>query len=81
MAEIRFLPFYADTLDNVVHRASDPGGDDVTVRGDIDPAVVGHQVLLYARRLGVQVHCCTEGDRVRVRRLPTEPPRHVERAG
>lgn len=79
-AELVFLPFYADTLATVIRRASGRGGVDVTVRPDIDPAVVSRQVQLYARRMGVQVRCRTEGDRVRVRQLPTEPP-HVERAG
>lgn len=79
-AELVFLPFYADTLQTVIHRASGRGGVDVTVRPDIDPAVISHQVQLYARRMGVQVRCRTEGDRVRVRQLPTEPP-HIERAG
>ena len=81
MAEVRFLPFYADTLDQVLHRAGGRGGIDVTVRPDIDPAVVGHQVQLFARSMGVQVRCRTEGGRVHVRCLPVEPPRHVERAG
>jgi hypothetical protein len=81
MAEIRFLPFYADTLTNVVRRAGGRGGVDVTVRPDIDPEVVRHQVQLYAQRMGVQVRCRLEGDRVHVRHLPTEPPRHDERAG
>ncbi len=79
-ADLVFLPFYADTLHTVITRSGGRGGCDVTVRPDIDPAVVSHQVQLYARRLGVQVRCRTEGDRVRVRQLPSEPPQ-VERAG
>ena len=80
MTELRFLPFYADTLHQVLHRAAGRGGVDVTVRPDIDPAVVSHQVQLYARSVGVQVRCRSEDGRVHVRRLPAEPPR-VERAG
>ena len=81
MAEVRFLPFYADTLHQVLRRSAGRGGIDVDVRPDIDPAVVGHQVQLFARTMGVQVRLRTEGGRVHVRRLPAEPPRHVERAG
>ena len=81
MTEVRFLPFYADTLHQVLSRSATRGGIDVTVRPDIDPAVVGHQVQLYARSVGVQVRCRAEAGRVHVRRVPSEPPRHVERAG
>ncbi len=81
MAELRFLPFYADTLHQVLDRAGGKGGIDVNVRADIDPRVVLHQVQLFARTNGVQVRCKVDGDRVHVRCLPTEPPRHVERAG
>jgi hypothetical protein len=80
MADVRFLPFYADTLQLVLQRAAGRGGIDVAVRPDIDPAVVGHQVQLFARSVGVQVRCRADGGRVHVRRLPTEPPR-VERVG
>jgi hypothetical protein len=81
MAELRFLPFYADTLHQVLDRAGGRGGVDVTVRPDIDPQVVRRQVQLYAHGVGVQVRCRIEGGRVHVRCLPAGPPRHVERAG
>lgn len=80
MAELRFLPFYADTLHQVLDRAGARGGIDVSVRPDIDPRIVRQQVQLFARTQGVQVRAKVDGDRVHVRAVPTEPSR-VERAG
>ena len=80
MAEVRFLPFYVDTIEHVLAQAHRKGEVDVELRAGLDPDVVAAQIATYARSQGVQVKCRRDGDRVRVRRIPGDT-RHVERAG
>jgi hypothetical protein len=65
MAEVRFLPFYVDTIEHVLSQASRKGEVDVELRAGIDPDVVASQIVTYARSTGVQVKCRRDGDRVR----------------
>ena len=80
MAEVRFLPFYVDTIEHVLHQAGRKGEVDVELRAGLDPAIVAAQIATYARSIGVQVKCRRDGDRLRVRPIPSRAS-GVERAG
>jgi len=81
MATVRFLPFYADTLDQVLGELSTKGDVHVAVRPGLDPAVVANQIGAYASSVGIPVRCRPEGDQIRVRVIQRHPTRPVERAG
>jgi len=67
MAEICFLPQYAEVLEGVIQTAHERGSIDVAVRPDVDPAVVATQVRLFAERLGRPLQCKARSGRVEVR--------------
>ncbi len=67
MADIVFLPAYAEVLAQVVVAAERQGAVDVAVRPDVDPAVVAAQVRRFAAERGVALRCAPDGDRVAVR--------------
>jgi hypothetical protein len=69
MAQVLFLPHYAEVLEQVLASAAREGGADVACRADVDPAVVAGQVARYAEDTGREVRCTTKGDRVAVRPL------------
>ena len=52
MAELLFLPHYADVLQSVVRQALEQGVVDVECRDDLDPGVVAAQVRAFAARSG-----------------------------
>jgi hypothetical protein len=67
MAELLFLPHYADVLQSVVHQALEQGVVDVECRDDLDPSVVAAQVRAFAARSGQRLACKPMRGRVEVR--------------
>jgi hypothetical protein len=67
MAELLFLPHYADVLQSVVRQALEQGVVDVECRDDLDPGVVAAQVRAFAARSGERVACKPLRGRVEVR--------------
>lgn len=66
MAELHFLPHYAEVLENVVRQAQEQGVIDVECRPDVDPAVVAGQLKRYAESTGRAVRCLARPGRVEV---------------
>lgn len=79
MAELLFLPHYAEVLEQVVRDAEARGALDVSCRPDVDPAVVAGQLHHYAAATGRPLRCQVQGDRVAVR--SPRRRRVTERAG
>ena len=67
MAELLFLPHYADVLQSVVRQALEQGVVDVECRDDLDPNVVAAQVRAFAARSGERLACKPLRGRVEVR--------------
>ncbi len=67
MAELLFLPHYADVLQSVVRQALEQGVVDVECRDDLDPGVVAAQVRAFAARSGERLACKPLRGRVEVR--------------
>lgn len=67
MAQIHFLPQYAEVLAQVVADAYSQGRIDVACRTDVDPAVVAGQLRRYAADRGRPLRCKAAADRVEVR--------------
>jgi hypothetical protein len=67
MAEIHFLPHFAEVLEQVVATAMRQGHIDVACRTDVDPAVVSNQLRVYAASTGRPLRCRPFDDRVEVR--------------
>jgi hypothetical protein len=67
MAELLFLPHYAEVLQSVVHQALEQGVIDVECRDDLDPGVVAGQVRAFAARTGHRLACKPHRGRVEVR--------------
>jgi hypothetical protein len=67
MAELLFLPHYADVLSSVVHQALEQGVVDVECRADLDPVVVASQVQAFAAGQGQPLTCTPLPGRVEVR--------------
>ncbi len=67
MAELLFLPHYADVLQSVVRQALEQGVVDVECRDDLDPGIVAAQVRAFAARSGERLACKPLRGRVEVR--------------
>jgi hypothetical protein len=67
MAELLFLPHYADVLEAVVRQADAEGVVDVECRADLDPKVVAAQVKAYGASTGRALSCQLRAGRVEVR--------------
>ena len=67
MAELHFLPHYAEVLETVVRQAEEQGVIDVECRPDVDPAVVASQLRTYAASTGRVLRCQARPGRVEVR--------------
>jgi len=67
MAELLFLPHYADVLQSVVRQALEQGVVDVECRDDLDPGVIAAQVRAFAARSGQRLACKPLRGRVEVR--------------
>jgi hypothetical protein len=77
MAELHFLPHYAEVLESVMRQAEEQGVVDVECRVDLDPAVVASQVQMYAASTGRKLRCRPQRGRVEVRcgtRSRPDPP-------
>ena len=77
MAEMSFLPAYAQVLDDVVRAAFADGGVDVECRPGLDARIVALQVRHYGASVGTPVRCVARQDRVEV--MPESP--RLDRAG
>jgi|GEM_PF-6845389 hypothetical protein len=71
MAEVIFLPHFAEVLEQVVEAAERDGRLDLEVRADVDAAVVAGQVRWFAAARGLTLSCRPAGDRVEVRTART----------
>jgi hypothetical protein len=69
MAEVVFLPHYAEVLESVVAAVERRGAVDVECEASLDRAVVAHQIHWYAAATGRPLRCRAHGDRVAVRRV------------
>ena len=67
MAELLFLPHYADVLQSVVRQALEQGVVDVECRDDLDPGIIAAQVRAFAARSGERLACKPLRGRVEVR--------------
>jgi hypothetical protein len=68
MAEVVFLPHYAEVLESVVAAAQRRGAIEVECHASLDRTVVAHQIGWYAAATGRPLRCRLHGDRVAVRR-------------
>jgi hypothetical protein len=78
MAQVLFLPPFAEVLEQVAAAAERDGTIDVSCRADVDVAVIAGQIRRYAAGTGRSVRCTPRGDRVEVRLVPS---RRLGRAG
>jgi hypothetical protein len=67
MAQVHFLPSFAEVLEQVVTDAYAKGHIDVACRADVDAAVVAGQLRRYAADRGRPLRCKAYADRVEVR--------------
>ena len=66
MADVLFLPTYAEVLAGVLDAAEAGGEIDVECRPGLDPAVVASQLHWYAEHAGRPLRCVARADRVEV---------------
>ena len=67
MADVCFLPNFAEVLEQVVRAAHAQDGVDLECGPDVDVAVVAGQIRWYAERAGRPVRCTARVGRVEVR--------------
>jgi hypothetical protein len=67
MAEVLFLPHYAEVLESVVLAAQRRGAVDVECDPALDQVVIAGQIDWYARTTGRRLRCRADGDHVMVR--------------
>jgi hypothetical protein len=67
MAEVLFLPHYAEVLESVVVAAQRRGAIEVECDPGLDHAIVARQIRWYATTTGRRLRCRQVGDRLAVR--------------
>jgi hypothetical protein len=75
MAEVIFLPHYAEVLEGVLRQAVEQGVIEIECRPDVDPAVVAHQLGHFAASQGRALRCLPGPGHVEVRCEGTTKPR------